>query len=117
MNIDNLYAVICTANITEAETFYAALFGRPPDDRPMDGLVQWREVGGSGIQLVLDADKAGHGLLTIVTPDMAAARSDLATHGLELGDDVQGDFGIVAQIDDPDHNRITFAEPPQGMHD
>lgn len=115
MDIDNLYAAICTADMAEAEAFYAVLFGRPPDDRPMDGLVQWREVGGSGVQLVLDADKAGHGLLTIVTPDMSATRSDLATGGLDLGEDVRGDFGIVAQIDDPDHNRITLAEPPQGI--
>lgn len=53
--------------------------------------------------------------MTIVTPDMATARQDITSASLDLGRDIQGDFGIVAQIDDPDGNRITLAEPPKGM--
>lgn len=115
MNIDSLFAVICTADLDTAELFYATLFGRDADDHPMDGLVQWRDVGGVGVQIVQVADKAGSGLLTVVTPDMATARRDLAARGLQLGNDVEGDFGIIARIDDPDHNRITLTEPPHGM--
>jgi hypothetical protein len=65
--------------------------------------------------LVLDAEKAGASLMTIVTPSMARAREELASANLELEPDMRGDFGIVAQISDPDGNRITLAEPPKGM--
>ena len=45
---------------------------------------------------------------------MASERQRLGGLGLELGPDSAGDWGIVAQIEDPDGNRITLAEPPRG---
>lgn len=112
MEIEGLYAVVSTANMERAEAFYTGLLGREPDDRPMDGLVQWRSLDNAGIQVALDPDKAGHSQITIVTPDMATTRDDLAGRGLQLGEDIHADFGIIAQIDDPDQNRLTLAEPP-----
>lgn len=76
------------------------------------GLVQWRSRDGAGLQLVLDAGKSGRSLITIVTPVMDRARTRLAAASLQLEPDIQGDFGIIAQITDPDGNRITLAEPP-----
>lgn len=113
MNIEGLFAVACITNIKKSVAWYTGLIGRGPDERPMDGLVQWRNLAGAGLQLVQEEDKAGTSLVTIVTPDMARARTDLAAAGLALGSDVQGDSGVIAQIDDPDGNRITLAEPPQ----
>lgn len=115
MDIQGLYAAVAVTDMDRAEAFYTAMLGRGPDDRPMDGLVQWRLVGNAGIQLFRDADNAGHATMTIVTPDMAATRSLLSSNGLELEDEVQGDFGVIAQISDPDGNRITLAEPPREM--
>ncbi|WP_111735854.1 VOC family protein [Roseovarius amoyensis] len=112
MKIQGLFAVVATADMVRAEAFYTSLIGRRPDDRPMDGLVQWRDFP-DNLQVVEDAEKAGHSMITIVTPDMTAARQDLENAGLKLGEDIQGDFGIVAQIDDPDGNRLTLAEPPK----
>ncbi len=51
--------------------------------------------------------------MTIVTPDMADTRAQLASRGLELEADIQGDFGKIAQIYDPEGNQITLAEPPR----
>lgn len=78
----------------------------------MEGLVQWRSRGGAGLQLVLDPEKSGQSLITIVTPVMDQARQRLTAASLELEPDIRGDFGIIAQITDPDGNRITLAEPP-----
>ncbi|WP_040491187.1 VOC family protein [Ilumatobacter nonamiensis] len=115
MNIQGLYAAAAVTDMERAEAFYTALLGRGPDDRPMDGLIQWRPFDNAGIQLFADTDNAGHSSITIVAPDMAAARRELSSNGLDLGDDVQGDFGVIAQISDPDGNRITLAEPPREM--
>jgi predicted enzyme related to lactoylglutathione lyase len=46
---------------------------------------------------------------------MDLARKRLAAASLQLEPDIRGDFGIVAQISDPDGNRLTLAEPPKGM--
>ncbi|NNE97120.1 MAG: VOC family protein [Acidimicrobiales bacterium] len=116
MEIKELYAAAVVSEIERSEKFYTALLGRGPDDRPMDGLIQWRGVADqAGLQVVLDPERAGKGNMTIVVPTMSAARSDLSDRGLSLGDNIQGDYGVIAQIRDPDGNSITLAEPPSGL--
>lgn len=114
MKIQGLFAVANVADIATAEAFYTKLLGRGPDDRPMDGLIQWRQ-DDFGVQLVCDAERAGKSAMTIVTPNMAEARQHLALRGLDLPDAVEGDFGKIAQLSDPEGNVITLAEPPKGM--
>lgn len=115
MDTQQIFAVACVSDMGRSVKWYSSLFGREPDDRPMDGLVQWRIGQSAGLQLVLDAAKSGNSLITIVTPKMDAAREGLAAAGLDLEPDIQGDYGIIAQISDPDGNRLTLAEPPRGM--
>jgi len=112
MQIQGIYAALATADIDKAETFYARLFERAPDDRPMKGLIQWRDVAGANIQIFQDADNAGSGRLTIVVPKMEDTRGALEQMGVTLTGESQGDYGKIAQIADPDGNRITLAEPP-----
>ena len=117
MKIEEMYAVAVVSEMGRSETFYTALLGRGPDDRPMDGLIQWRSVvGRAGLQVVFDRERSGQGNMTIVVSDMASARSEMAGRGLRLGDDIQGDYGVIAQIEDPDGNRLTLSEPPSGLH-
>lgn len=115
MRIQQIFAVACVSDMDRSAAWYAALLGREADDRPMDGLAQWRFGAGAGLQLVLDPGKAGCSLVTIITPSLAAARARLRDAGLRLEDDVQGDFGLLAQVSDPDGNRLTLAEPPTGL--
>jgi predicted enzyme related to lactoylglutathione lyase len=95
-----------------SERFYTTLFGREPDDRPMDGLVQWRDVGGANVQLFLNEENAGSSMCTIVVPSMQDARASLGEAGIPLGHEQAGDFGKIAHITDPAGNVITLAEPP-----
>lgn len=115
MEIQGLYGVVATGEMKTAEAFYTGLIGRGPDDRPMDTLIQWRDLAGAGIQIVNDPAKAGSSLLTIVVPSMTEAREAIKSNGLKLGEEVKGDFGVIAQINDPDGNLVTLAEPPRGF--
>ncbi len=74
-----------------------------------------RNINGAGLQLFLDAEKAGASRFTIVVPSMEVARESLSQVNIELEPDVRGNFGVIAQTVDPDGNRITLAEPPPGM--
>jgi predicted enzyme related to lactoylglutathione lyase len=112
MQIQGIYAALATANMDRAERFYTQLFDRGPDDRPMNGLIQWRNVAGANIQIFLDSENAGSGRLTIVVPTMENARRSLEEMGVRIADEFEGDYGRIAQIADPDGNRITLAEPP-----
>jgi predicted enzyme related to lactoylglutathione lyase len=112
MQIQGIYASLATANMDRAETFYTRLFEREPDDRPMDGLIQWRNIAGANIQIFRDEKNAGSGRLTIVVPNMDMAKRSLEEIGVNLVGELEGDYGRITQIFDPDGNRITLAEPP-----
>jgi predicted enzyme related to lactoylglutathione lyase len=115
MRIQGLYAAIAATDMKASEAFYTTLFGRGPDDRPMNTLIQWRDVAGANVQVFLNDKNAGSSMMTIVVPDMDAARTDLHAHGFSLGPAQTGDFGRIAHIEDPAGNQLTLAEPPQGM--
>jgi predicted enzyme related to lactoylglutathione lyase len=112
MRIQAIYAALSTADIAAAENFYTQLFDRGPDDRPMPGLIQWRDVAGANFQIFENREDAGGGRLTIVVPEMDKARLAFAGIGASLTGVRQGQFGKIAQVSDPDGNRITLAEPP-----
>lgn len=112
MQIQGIYAALSTTDMQAAEHFYSLLFDREPDDRPMQGLIQWRNVAGANIQIFENRNGAGAGRLTIVVPKMESARHALSEIGVSLSGEKQGDFGKIAQISDPDGNLITLAEPP-----
>ncbi len=111
----SILAVACVRDMARSVDWYSRFIGREPDDRPMDGLVQWRLGDGAGLQLVRDVDKAGSSMVTVVVPDMPTTRERLTRASLDLGPDMQGDHGVIAQLDDPDGNRLTLAEPVVGM--
>lgn len=112
MQIQGIYAALATASIDLAEKFYTQIFDREPDDRPMDGLIQWRNVAGANIQIFHDKENAGSGRLTIVVPKLENARKSLDELGVKLTGELEGDYGRIAHLTDPDGNRITLAEPP-----
>jgi hypothetical protein len=51
----------------------------------------------------------------VTKPTDHSTRKRLAAAALQLEPDLRGDFDIIAQISDPDGNRLTLAEPPQGL--
>jgi predicted enzyme related to lactoylglutathione lyase len=113
MRIQGIYAAIATTDIAVAEAFYTKLFERGPDDRPMDNLIQWRDIAGANIQIFAKQENAGSSMCTIVVPKMDEARASLEAVGLALDGEREGDFGKIAKINDPDGNQITLAEPPK----
>jgi predicted enzyme related to lactoylglutathione lyase len=114
MEIQGIYVALATAEMTASERFYTMLFERGPDDRPIAGLIQWRDVAGANVQIFLNKANAGSSMCTIVVPDMDQARASLKSADVALGDERSGEFGRIAHISDPDGNQITLAEPPRG---
>ncbi|AGS26605.1 hypothetical protein REMIM1_PF00944 (plasmid) [Rhizobium etli bv. mimosae str. Mim1] len=81
------------------------ILGREPDDRPMGGLIQWRNVAGANIQIFHDKENGGS------RAENGSCKS-LEEIGVKLTVELEGDDGRIAQLADPDGNRITLAEPP-----
>lgn len=115
INVQGVYACASVHDFEASVRWYSKLMGRAPDDQPMAGMAQWRNMGTAGVQLWEDARHAGHSRMTIVVPVMTVERARLDAAGVLLGPDVSGDFGVVAELADPEGNRITLAEPPKGF--
>lgn len=112
MNLKKIYASLLVADIAAAEAWYAKLLGRAPDNRPMATLVQWELFDGAGLMLSTSEEIAGQGAGFFYVEDVAVERSRLRGLGIELGDDIPGDYSTLAQVRDPDGNLITLATPP-----
>jgi predicted enzyme related to lactoylglutathione lyase len=112
MSLQKIYTVLLTRDLGAAEAWYSKLFGRGPDYRPMNTMVQWELFGQGGVALSTDRLIAGSGVMFLVVDDLAAERRRLQALGIALGDDIEGDYSTLAQVRDPDGNLLTLATPP-----
>jgi predicted enzyme related to lactoylglutathione lyase len=112
MNLQTIYTALLTADLAAAEGWYTKLFGRGPDHRPMDTLVQWELFDQGGLMLSSSDEIAGKGVMFLYVDDLVTERRRLQSQGIALGDDIPGDYSTLAQLRDPDGNLITLASPP-----
>jgi catechol 2,3-dioxygenase-like lactoylglutathione lyase family enzyme len=112
MKMQKIYTQLLTPDLAAAERWYTKLLGRGPDNRPMDTLVQWELFAHVGFALSPDKEIAGKGVVFFYVDDLAAERRRLEGLGIELGEDIKGDYSTLAQVRDPDGNLLTLATPP-----
>lgn len=112
MSPHKIYTFLLTADLAAAEDWYTKLFGRGPDNRPMNTLVQWELFDQAGVGLSTDDEIASRGAMFLIVDDVAAERRRLQSLGIVLGEDIEGDYSTLAQVRDPDGNLITLATPP-----
>ena len=112
MNLRKVYTALLTADLAAAEGWYTKLFGRGPDHRPMDTLVQWELFGEGGVMLSTSDEIAGKGVMFLYIDDLVAERRRLQGLGIVVEDDIPGDYSTLAQVRDPDGNLLTLATPP-----
>jgi predicted enzyme related to lactoylglutathione lyase len=112
MNLQRIYTSLLAADLAAAEGWYTRLLGRGPDHRPMKTLVQWELFEHGGLMLSSSEEIAGTGVMFLYVDDLAAERRRLQGVGIVLGDDIEGDYSTLAQVRDPDGNRITLATRP-----
>lgn len=48
----------------------------------------------------------------LIVNDLEAERRRLQSLGILIGDDIKGDYSVLAQVRDPDGNVLTLASPP-----
>jgi glyoxylase I family protein len=82
MTIDHVLAVVAVSDLDTASRWYAQLFARKPDNNPMPSLVEWQVADHAWVQVFVDADRAGKGLLNFAVSDLAAEVAALPARGL-----------------------------------
>ena len=112
MRLQKHYTTLLTGDLAAAAAWYTKLFGRGPDHRPMDSLLQWELFDRGGLMLSTSEEISGPGMMFLYVDDLAAERRRLQSLGIVLGDEIEGDYSTLAQLRDPDGNLITLASPP-----
>lgn len=109
MIFEHVLAVVPVSDLQRADRWYETLFGRPADNRPMPSLVEWRVTGGGWVQVHVDAERSGGGLLNLAVEDLAAAREELAGGGVAVGEIQPVNKGVeLLPLADPDGNAVTL---------
>jgi predicted enzyme related to lactoylglutathione lyase len=109
MTVNHVLAVAPVRDIDAARAWYERLFGRAPDNRPMDSLAEWRVTQTGWLQVWQDADRAGNTLINFAVDDLEQQCAGLAARGLDPGAIQTVNKGVqLSTIVDPDGNTITF---------
>lgn len=107
MSIEHVLSVVPVSDLDRANAWYEKLFGRAADNNPMPVLVEWQVVPGGWVQVFVDADRAGSGLLNLAVDDLRAHVAEAAELGLAPGDVEDVDKGVqLSTLHDPDGNLI-----------
>ena len=108
MTFTRVLAQAIVSDLDRAVTWYATLFDREPDDRPMDGLAEWHLGESMGVQVWTDVERAGGSTMVIDESDLDGLATRLEQAGvLHAGAQPASSFRIV-QLEDPDGNRVVF---------
>ena len=110
MPIAAVYANLSCKALPDAARWFAAMFGREADRRPMEGLLEW-DCGDGGLQLFQKPEDAGRGTLTLIVADIRAERDRLAAAGLAVGEIEPADYTSILRLRDPDGNLVVLAQP------
>jgi catechol 2,3-dioxygenase-like lactoylglutathione lyase family enzyme len=107
VSIEHVLSVVPVSDLDRSNTWYEKLFGRPADNNPMPVLVEWQVVPGGWVQVFVDADRAGSGLLNFAVDDLRAHVDEAAERGLAPGDVEDVNKGVqLSTLRDPDGNVI-----------
>jgi catechol 2,3-dioxygenase-like lactoylglutathione lyase family enzyme len=109
MTFDRLLAQMAVDDLDRAVDWYALFFGRGPDARPMDGLVEWHLSDTFGIQLWLDPQRAGHAAMVLDESDLDGRAAALDAAGLAYEGPQEVTASRIVQLADPDGNRIVIS--------
>lgn len=105
--VDHVLAVLAVSDLDRARAWFTGLFGRAPDNNPMESLIEWQVRDGGWVQITEDADRAGHGLLNLAVPDLDEAVREVRDRGLEPGEIVEANKGVrLCPVPDPDGNAV-----------
>ncbi|MEE4212527.1 MAG: VOC family protein [Parvularcula sp.] len=109
--LQKILAQLNCTDIDRSTVWFTTLFGRSPDQAPMDGLKEWHHADFAGFQLFLNPSDAGRGCLTLIVDDIDAELRRLSDAGIETGKVGTGDIATISQLRDPDGNTVVLAEP------
>src|ERR1022692_511220 len=111
MDVSYVFAGLVVASRDQAASWYARLLGRPADMLPNDAEATWQLTSATSVYLLADADRAGHGVLSLVVDDLQAQLAQITARGIVTGpvEEIPG-AGRKCAITDPDGNTVSIVQ-------
>lgn len=115
MAVTHLFASIPVRDRDAAVGWYTRLTGHPPELRPNDEEAAWRLTDTGWLYVIVDAERAGTALHTLLVDDLDAFIAGLVERGIEA-EPVELLDGAIRRtlVTDPDGNRVKIGEPLAG---
>jgi predicted enzyme related to lactoylglutathione lyase len=112
MALTHVFAGVPVRDRETAVRWYTQLVGRAPDLSPNDEEAAWRLTDTGWLYVVLDAERAGSALNTLLVDDLDGYVAGLAERGIEA-EPIESLAGAVRRtlVTDPDGNRLNVGEP------
>ena len=112
LKLTHAFVGVAVSDYAAAYEWYVRLFGREADMYPNDHEAVWQLTTSSSVYVVGDAERAGNGLLTLATDDLAGLANRLQADGLSCTRDAGGDAPESLTTSDDDGNRTKFFQDP-----
>jgi predicted enzyme related to lactoylglutathione lyase len=111
MAFTRVLAQATVSDLERAVDWYATLFGRQPDARPMPCLVEWHLGPSYGVQVWAESDRAGNSSMVLDESDLDGLVGRLDAAGFEHGQPEDVTASRILSLVDPDGNRIVVSGP------
>jgi hypothetical protein len=108
MAIQRVLAHATVRDLAVAEPWYAALFERSPDARPMDGLLEWHLGDAFGVQVWAEPERAGRSTMVLDESDLDSLAARLTKAGFNHPGPQNATSSRILPLEDPDGNRVVF---------
>ena len=109
----DLFAGIPVSDLERAKEWYSLLLGAEPSFFPNDKEAVWTLSEHRHVYVLLDAERAGGGLVTLFVEDYAGIVESIAERGVEPTQKETYSNGVrKATFHDADGNEIGFGGPP-----
>ena len=107
--IEHVLAVVPVSDVDRAGRYYEQLLGRPPDNRPMETLVEWRVTDSGWLQVFSGSDGAGGAFVNFAVDELDEWLDQVRSRGITPGPVQEADKGVrLSAVVDPDGNTVTF---------
>jgi catechol 2,3-dioxygenase-like lactoylglutathione lyase family enzyme len=109
--IARVLAQSTVSDLVVAEDWYTRVFGRPPDARPMPGLLEWHLADTFGVQVWSEPERAGRSSMVLDESDLGAITVRLDEAGVANDGPQDATSSRILTLVDPDGNRVVFSGP------
>lgn len=112
MALTHVFMGIPVSDLEVATDWYGRLAGGPADLVPHEREAAWRLTDSGWIYVILDGERAGSALNTLLVDDLGGFMAEIARRGIETGpiETLATDVRRIV-LSDPDGNRLQVGQP------